>query len=197
MLRSRRLDTLPLLGRWNRSVEFPKIALSRSRRHAGIHSIIHIMPLATAFSLIVINLRRTYIGNMTTTAITSTQFATKLLEAIMQASLATISLSIMREQVLTSTSLPLGAFLGPYRMKDISYLWSLDLWGALTTKHCRIDRRIILALLFPVTVILAAIIAPSNAILMIPRLTNTKLVILNEVTLEFPDRLELIDGYFM
>ncbi|KAL9111632.1 MAG: hypothetical protein Q9227_003905 [Pyrenula ochraceoflavens] len=130
---------------------------------------------------------------------TAIQFAAKLLETMLQASLAAIFLGYVRRHVLMSSSaLPLGGLLGPYRIRDISFLWSLEFWGALTASHYQTFYKIVLAFTIFAMISLAALVGPSCAVLMLPRLIsypiNQDLVILNQAALEFPDQLEVRDG---
>lgn len=153
--------------RWKDPEEQFQIAISSDRRHTGLTVTLHAIPAAAALALITINLRPTYVGALTTTTRTALQFAAKFLESMIQASLAAIVLYLIRLKVLGSTSIPLGTFLASYRVTDISYLWSLELWG-LVTASCK-RRMISFAVLIPCIVILVTLIGPSSAVLMIPR----------------------------
>lgn len=194
-----RLHVSPHVTNWKNLKEAPKVALYGDRRYAILSGLIHVVPLTTAIALIVVNARRTYIGAMSTTTLTAIQFAAKLLETLAQASLAAVSLGLLRHQLLGPGAVPLGGLLGPYRIRDISYLWSLEFWGQLTTNQCSRCRKTLLAFFIPAIVILVALIGPSSAILLIPRRNNYPmgrwLIIFNETELEFSGRAELTNGF--
>ncbi|KAL1867102.1 hypothetical protein Daus18300_006501 [Diaporthe australafricana] len=138
----------------------------------------------------VLNIRSWYWGDPSTTVLTALQFAAKFLEIMMQTSLGTILMSIVRHQLLGDRGLPLGSFLGPYSVTDISYLRSLEFWGGLGSKHARMGQRVVLGIAVAAFVVLASLVGPSIAVLLIPRpidyTTGHYLVLLDEQATIFP-----------
>jgi len=106
--------------------------------------------------------------------------------------LSDMLLGVVRQLVVGQGKVPLGGLFAPLRLTDISYLWSLELWGLFTSRHNRHWRIYTLALLAPSLVILAALVGPASAMLMIPR-TETHgmwkgLVLMDAQSTLFPQR---------
>ena len=167
-LRSLRLQILTAVTRW-RAPEEPKVAIHRSRSIAALHTILHMPALAGAIILLVWNIKGYYVGSISTSSLSSLQFAAKLFEILMQTSLAAVLMAVLRRQATGDSGVPLGSFLASAHTTIISYLWALDLWGALTSSYFRSVRRCFLAAFIIVIILLAAIVGPSGAVLMIPR----------------------------
>lgn len=189
------LRAMHQMTKWRRPEE-PKVAIFKDRRRAGISAVLHGIPLAAVVALITINLRPTYIGNVPTTVRGAIQFAAKLLETMIQTFLATVFLQWTRHNVLGSKPISLGSFLAPYRITNISYLWSLELWGAVTATSRR--RLIIQILLTLIIIVLITLVGPSSAILMIPHLssfpTDDIMILLGEKETVFPATVTLQNG---
>ncbi len=160
----------------------------------------HLIPIAASLTLVVLNLRATFVGSVTTTALPAIQFASKLLETLIQASIAAMVLTVIRAQVLGSTPFPFGGLTAPFRTIDISHLWSLDLWGSITSRSCHSWRTIVVLLILPAAVLLAALVGPSSAVLMIPRPmyhNGTRLLmIMNSIPQTYPQSVDLVEGEF-
>lgn len=167
--RSLHLHVLPQLTKWRHTHEPKKPAIYRSRKAALLHSFVHLIPLATGTVLVGLNIHGHYIGDISITSLTAFQFASKLLEILMQASIAAIVLAFVRLQVLGMNEFPFGGLIAPFRTSEIASLWSLELWGCLTSNSIDIVTRLVLCILLPTAIILAGLIGPSSAILMIPR----------------------------
>lgn len=126
---------LNIISQWIQSEERPKVALYHHRGIALIQSLIHFATLCIVIACMVLNIRSYYWGSPSATILTTVQFATKLAEILTQASLANILLHLVRYQLLGHDGLPLGSLLGPYSITNVSYLWSLELWGGMTSEH--------------------------------------------------------------
>lgn len=153
--------------------EAKKIALYKDRRTAWLHAVIHLIPISAVVVLATINIRSLYIGDAQSERIIALQFAAKLLEILIQYSIVATTLGIMRRYVLQSGSLPFGGLMAPYRTADISYLWSLDFWGCVTSPALVLRQRILLGLIIPIAVLVVSLVGPSSAVLMIPRPMNS------------------------
>lgn len=151
------------------SHEPKKVALYRNRRMAWLYTIIHFLPFTAAMTLVILNLRSTYIGDAQSDRIIALQFAAKLMEVLTQASIATTTLGVVRQYVLQVNDLPFGGLMAPYRTADLSYLWSLDFWGCVTSPALNLKRKMLFCLILPMVILLASLVGPSSAVLMIPR----------------------------
>ena len=169
IIRCLRLQIFAQATRWKRPSERPKVAVYQNRRVALIYSIVHIVPMSAAITFIALNIATFYCGPVSTTTLTALQFAAKTLEITIQASITAILLSIIRSELLGPTSLPLGSLMAPFHTTRVSYLWSLELWGTITSRDHGGWRRLLLALAMIAAVILTAVVGPSSAVLVIPR----------------------------
>lgn len=164
-----RLQLIPQFTKWRRSQEPKKAAIYRSQEAALLHTLLHITPLFVGITLVVLNVKTSFIGSISSNGLTAIQFASKLLEVLIQASIASIVLAFVRNKILSKVGLPFGGFTIPFRTTDISSLWSLELWGCLTSTSSNLMTRSIICIFFANAIILAALIGPSSAVLMIPR----------------------------
>jgi hypothetical protein len=154
--------------RWNSfkvSEEKPKVAQHHSHKLAFVYAIPHLLPVLACTALLALNLRTTFIGDVSTVTLTALQFAAKALEILIQGSIAAIVLAIVRVQLLSAQDFPFGGAIAPYRVTDASYLWSRDLWGALTAKWCKGWNAWLVLAALPMAVVLANLVGPSVAVL--------------------------------
>ncbi|KAL9615115.1 MAG: hypothetical protein Q9167_000433 [Letrouitia subvulpina] len=148
--------------------ERPKIAFHRNRGKALFRSLIHVLPFTVAMIEIIINWRGWYLG-ADVDGLSYFQFAAKLHEMAMQSSLAVIVFSYMRSELFSGSGLPIGAMLSGLQLTQVSYLWSMELWGiGLSTLSIR--RKLGIMAMIVLAVLLASTAGPSSAVLMIPRL---------------------------
>ena len=158
------------LRRWLRGQarEPLKIAIRQSRAVALMRSLIHIVPIALALWLITLNWVTYYVGSYTLDQ-TYYQIGAKALEIMIQASLATITLAYTRHELVAGNGLPFGALFSGLQVNQISYLWSMELWGSIRSQSLPIRRKLFLLVLVISVCILAAGAGPSTAVLLIPR----------------------------
>ena len=109
----------------------------------------------------------------------------------MQLSLSTLLLSVIRYQIVTYGGVPFGSFLAPAQTASISYMLSSDLWGPITSRNLRSRRSLWLTISTVAVIILASLIGPSGAVLIIPRpgrsLVHKSLMIYGQVDRIFPN----------
>ncbi|OJD32506.1 uncharacterized protein BKCO1_37000136 [Diplodia corticola] len=86
-----------------------------------------------------------------------------------QASITSNVLDFVRHHALGQEALPFGALFAGLQTTSISYLWSLEYIGALTSNWMPGRRRCIVGFFIAFNVVLAAGVGPSIAILLIPR----------------------------
>jgi hypothetical protein len=90
-------------------------------------------------------------------------FAAKLHEIFMVVSLTSAFFSYILYSLTSAAGLPFGAaFAGP-QITHLSYLWSPELWGALTSRTCSLKLKLHLALAIFFAAILMAIVGPAGA----------------------------------
>jgi hypothetical protein len=159
------LPTLP----WKTTFERRKVAAYQSRRMAVLNSLLHVIPLAVAGTLLGLHWSKYWVGPVSDDA-TSLQFAAKVHELLMQASLVDILLYIIRSQALNGY-LPLGALAGAAQASQLSYLWSLDFFSALLapSRAFKLQHKMFFMLSTSALLFMTAVVGPSSAILMISR----------------------------
>lgn len=149
--------------------EQTKIAIRKSRRVALLRALIHLFPFAVALSEITVNWNTYYLGSAPLNQAIY-QFGAKLHEITAQASIAAIVFSYVRYEMSLGQGLPFGALFSGLQVSQLSYLYSMEFWGSIYSKHLPLSRRIGMALVITCSFILAAAVGPSSAILLIPRL---------------------------
>lgn len=170
LLRSLRLQVLTQATKWRLSQEPPKVAIYNDRKVALLHGLIHLPAVVAALLLMIWNSCGFLVGDkISSSATTGLQFPAKIFELLMQASLATILLGIIRRCMTQSTPLPLGSVLAPPSVTNLSYLWSLEYLGFLECASWKHLHCVALVAFTTCTVVLAAVVGPSGAVLMIPR----------------------------
>lgn len=149
--------------------ENTKIAIRKSRATALIRALVHIVPIIVAMWEIIINWNTYYMGTIIRNQ-AYYQFGAKVHEMTAQASLAAIVFSYIRYELSLGQGLPFGALFSGLQISQASYLWSMEFWGSICSKHLPVRRRAGLVLIVIVAIVLAATVGPSSAILLIPRL---------------------------
>lgn len=145
--------------------------------------LVHFLPVAIIFTLLGL-----YVRNVvwtppwpTTNVLNALQFAAKVHESLMIASLVDILLHNTRYRLLSldddaSSGVPLGLVTSPFRLLDITYLWSRDF--STVCLHLNGRRRLLDAITIFAHIFLfvfAAILGPSSAVVMLPRLGEWEL----------------------
>lgn len=127
--------------------------------------------------MVVLNWRGFYIGGELEGAVgqddarfLALQFAAKLHELTISASLTAVILYYIRHELMTDGGLPFGAIVAGLQFKDVSYLWSMEFWGAVRANWRRKRDKTVLILLIFTCAALALSAGPSSATLMRPRL---------------------------
>ena len=146
-----------------------KIAIRRNRTIALLRAFIHIVPISVAMWEIIINWNAYYLGPIVPSQ-AYYQFGAKVHEFTTQASLAAVILSYIRYEMSLGKGLPFGALFSGLQISQASYLWSMEFWGSVFSGHLPIRRRVGMVLMITITIILAATVGPSSAILLVPRL---------------------------
>jgi len=145
-----------------------KVIGCASRTGAWLSLGVHVIPLSIALFLVIVNSRTYYVGE-SSRWLQLLQFAAKIHEGTIQASIATIALAYVRTELLGKGRVPFGAIFPAMQIKDFSTLWSSEFWATLTTRSLGRWRLIKYFVVVVFCVVLAATCGPSSAILMIPR----------------------------
>ena len=146
-----------------------KIAIRESRRIALLRALIHIVPVGVALWEIIFNWNTYYVGsNVQNQALY--QFCAKLHEMTAQASIAAVVFSYVRYEMSLGQGLPFGALFSGLQISQASYLWSMEFWASINSTNLSLRRKIGMAAIIIVAILLAATVGPSSAILLIPRL---------------------------
>ena len=149
--------------------EQTKVAIRKSRKVALLRALIHLIPFAVALWEITINWNTYYLGSAPLNQAVY-QFGAKFHEITAQASIAAVVFSYVRHEMSLGQGLPFGALFSGLQVSQLSYLWSMEFWGSICSKHLPIRRRIGMAVVITLAFVLAAAVGPSSAILLIPRL---------------------------
>ena len=154
-----------------------KIAITQDFWMALLSGSVHFVPIAAAFVLVILNWRGYYIGGELEGAVgqddakfIGLQFAAKLHELTITASLTAVIFSYIRHELVTDSGLPFGAVMAGLQFKEISYLWSMEFWGVVRANWRRWQDKTGLILLIIVCTGLSLSAGPSSATLMRPRL---------------------------
>lgn len=149
--------------------ELPKVALHKDRSSALLRGLIHAIPVAGALSLTSINIYQYYVGSFIK-PLAFYQFIAKVHEITIQASLTAIVFSYIRHEMVLGQGIPFGALFSGLQLSQASYLWSSEFWGSLRSKSLSPGRRCSLIAVLVGAIALAAVVGPSSAILLVPRL---------------------------
>jgi hypothetical protein len=152
--------------------EAPKVIADRSKWLAACDQSVHLLPIATTVALLVLNLLQIYIwdaGENQNFKLNSLQFAAKLHEVLMAASLSSIVLHCIQFELLHGNGVPFGGLLAGFQLTNLDSLWSPGLWATIFVGTAN-ARRALLAVLIVTLVTLTAIVGPASAILMLPSL---------------------------
>lgn len=146
-----------------------KIAIRRSQTTALLRTLIHSIPIGVALWEVVLNWNTYYVGSYALNQVYY-QLGAKVHEIMMQASLAAITFSYVRYEMALGDGLPFGALFSGLQITQVSYLWSMEFWGSLSSHAISIRRKLAMIAIITVSFTLAAAVGPSSAILLIPRL---------------------------
>ena len=102
----------------------------------------------------------------------SLQLTAKLHELTMQASLAAVVFGYVRDQLALGEGIPFGAVFAGLHIKEISFFWSREFWGAMRSKYPDLRRRLELMLLLVIGTLLGVSVGPSSAIVLKPRIDD-------------------------
>ena len=163
---------------YQREREEKKIAVAKSWRLAATRCAVHLLPILVSVVIIAINTKAIFIGinfdskiKSETINIAFLQIAAKLQELAIIASLAEVTFEILRHELIYGDGLPLGLVVAGFEFSKISYFFSSEMLGSL--KHAIHNpgktRSIILILYLVLVGVLAVVVGPSCAVLLVPQ----------------------------
>ena len=166
------------IRRHGHSTEQKKVVINTSRWTALGRCGVHILPVMVSISIIILNVRQTYIGvdfissiSSETLNIALLQTAAKLQELLIIASLATIVYQLLRDELLYGDGLPLGLLGAGIDFTKLSFFWSPEVFGGVKTlfRGTRKYRKIQLGLFLLLAGAIALLAGPASAVLLVPR----------------------------
>lgn len=149
--------------------EQTKVAICKNRTTALLRALIHIFPASVALWEIVLNWNTYFVGYSVYNQ-AYYQFGAKLHEIAIEASLSAVIFSYVRYELLLGDGIPFGALFSGLQVAQASYLWSMEFFGTVCSKHVPFKNRLRLLLVLIASVFLAVVAGPSSAILLVPRL---------------------------
>ena len=145
-----------------------KLAIRHSRPIALLRALIHLIPFSFALFEIVLNWNIYYVGAKAyNTAVY--QVIAKAHEISIQASITAIIFAAVRWELTFGEGLPFGLFFAGLQISQISYLWSVELWGAMRADYSGSLRKLAVFTLVIVGIVLGVTCGPSSAVLLTPR----------------------------
>lgn len=155
--------------------EKPKTVFSHKRRQLLREAMmVHFLPVAVNFTLLGLYVRRVSWTPPwpTTNVLNALQFAAKFHETLMVASLVHVLLHDIRHRLLCTghRGLPLGIITSPFRLLDITYLWSREFLASVRILGGFRFAETITVVIHVFLFALAAVLGPASAIIMMPRL---------------------------
>ncbi|CZR57718.1 uncharacterized protein PAC_07607 [Phialocephala subalpina] len=153
--------------------EAPKKIVTESRWNTLGICCVHSLPTAITVVLLVWNFCGVFfepVGASNQNArLNALQFAAKLHEVLIAASLSAVILTCVQYETLHGRGVALGSLFASFQVTDVGSLWSPGLWATGLASGIQ-GRHFLLVLLVVLTVILGAVVGPSSAILMLPSL---------------------------
>ena len=149
--------------------EKTKIAVRRSRTTALLRALIHIIPVGVALWEIVLNWNTYFVGYGVYN-LAYYQFGAKVHEIAIQASLSAVIFSYVSYELMLGDGIPFGALFSGLQISQVSYLWSMEFWGTVSSRNISSKNKLRLLLVVTASIFLAAVTGPSSAILLVPRL---------------------------
>ena len=168
------LEVINSISQEWRVPEQSKPVLRKSRAVALSRCAIHILPITIMAALVSINYRVYYIGPGFSAALDDAlylalyQVGAKLQEMLCVASLSTVVLQMLRNELI-GDGVPIGLLGSGIWFSQISFVWSPEFLVAIQSS-LRSFRKLRLCIFILLTGVLAAVVGPASAVLLIPRI---------------------------
>ncbi|KAK5657598.1 hypothetical protein OQA88_3177 [Cercophora sp. LCS_1] len=165
--------------KWDPPEEEEKVAMNKNRGTALFRGIIHLIPVAGCLVLIYLNASSYYVGgelagwqDQDFQKLAALQFAAKIHELFMLASLGLIIVTRIRRELIFGEGLPFGAIFVPSGFTNISFLWSQAFGGICFQDWQRSSRKVFSIIMIIICSILGLAVGPSSATLIRPQLAE-------------------------
>lgn len=158
------------------STEEPKVLISKNLVPRFTESLIHLTLLTITSYVLVLNFRNTYWSDTgapyVNTKLEALQFAAKLYELLICASLTSTALYLLRRVLWSDEGVSLGSLIASYGFGDVSILLSPAFWAGLGVimQPRQQSRHFAFVIFLVLAIFMAAVAGPSAAILLIPQL---------------------------
>ena len=160
---------------WKATRETSKVAIKTGHGALLLANIVHLPAILISSTLLYLSFATVYgvdySNPYSKTILNGLQFVSKFHEITVTTSLTAIVLHRIHYSLMKHSGVPLGFLTSAYQLGALNYLVSAQFWGAATAKfRYKNSTWLPLWLLIAVSSVLASIVGPSSAILMIPRL---------------------------
>jgi len=158
--------------------ELPKAAASTSRSRELLRWLIHVPAIAITTTVLALNFKNVYWMDLGTvgqnTILGALQFAVKLHESFIVASLSTVLSKRMQYELACREGVSFGTLLAGYQLNSVCYLFSAECWAGVRGPKSGafspgFHRRSLSLTVFG-AIILAALSGPASGIMLIPKL---------------------------
>jgi hypothetical protein len=153
--------------------------MTQSRLKATLRCVVHVVPVSAAIALLVLNASNHYIGGelsgasgQDTQKLAALLFAAKLHELFMLASLSAMVITYIRKELVFGDGVPFGTVFSASQFKDLTFLWSPELWGTVYHEWEKRRTKWFIIGLLVICSIAGLTVGPSTGILMRPRLED-------------------------
>ena len=175
-----KVGTWPTLRRYNYSLlsslrpkrtESLKPVLTQSHSLVFFRNILHIFPTLICLALIALNTQSLYM-NSHKAWVPLLQYAAKVHELLIQASIATVALDYIRYELIREENVPFGAIFPAISTGSVASLWSGELWAVRSANCLDGRKKAKFFALITFCTLLATVAGPASAIAMVPRNVN-------------------------
>ncbi|EMD58652.1 hypothetical protein COCSADRAFT_204254 [Bipolaris sorokiniana ND90Pr] len=157
--------------------EKKKVVMKRNKLKATLRCVVHLVPVSAAIALLILNGSNHYIGGelsgavgQDTQKLAALLFAAKLHELFMLASLSAMVITYIRKELVFGDGVPFGTVFSATQFKDLTFLWSPELWGTIYHEWEKRRTKWIVISLLVICSVAGLTVGPSTGILMRPRL---------------------------
>lgn len=172
------LNGLAVYSAWRANkttdTEETKALFTRDKSIRITQCLVHIAALLSTAALITLNLRQVWysdVDDVGHNSLQGLQFAAKVYELIVEASLAAVMVSLTRKALCSQKGLTLGGLVAAYQFGHASSISSPTFWASLPSTRGQMSlHRIGLPILLIVTTLLATSAGPVAAIALVPSL---------------------------
>lgn len=150
--------------------EAPKIAVQKNHIVAILRGVVHFVPILFVIALILLNCVGTYVG-AGLKWLPFLLYVSKVVDILILISISAAFLAYLRHELIHD-GLPFGAVFAGLQITMLSYLWSLEFWGSVTSSVLRGRRKLLFVTFVTFSVLLAAAVGPSLGVAILPRRTE-------------------------